>query len=333
MQLHTPKHSIIMPLVFLCNSIFFCAAAQKNNFYYNSNTGEQLGASLKLTAEIGDKKNPFNWRIGISAGAGAFLGHDWLYPSLNIDLTFYHGGIGSKWPGDKSGGKTDVEFNIAYTFTGGLQNRMYANSNLNPEIRNYPLYYYNTFHLPPLQNPFTWSLSWGGNAIFFLTRNETKFQQVGFINIHLDRAQIVYTNDGPPFFPPFGDRYDRLHTGSGFFSFHGNNNWAVNLVELGFNMFTGYSRNAYELSNKAGLIYIYYKDQEQHYYNKSHIYLNVGNTSQNWEVDMNFYNYPKMDIQHQIHQGLFYPLHMVPYEKYFSIGGTFLYNTTKIGLK
>lgn len=210
---------------------------------------------------------------------------------------------------------------------------MYANSRLHPSRINYPLYYLNTFNLPPLQNPFNWSFSWGGNVIFLFTRNENKFQQVGFLNLHLDRFQFSYTNDGPPFFPPFGDKYDRMHTGGGFISLHGNNDWPINLFEAGFNKFTGYSKNAYELSNQAGVIYLYYKDQKQQYYNKSHFYFQAANTTQRWGISVNLYNYPKWDIQHKIHQALFYPLHMVSYKKSFSIGGSFFYNGAKIGLK
>ncbi|MEO5681606.1 MAG: hypothetical protein ABIQ88_03135 [Chitinophagaceae bacterium] len=320
-------------MLLIAHILSFNTAAQKNNSYFYSNTGEQLGASIKLTAEIGNSKTSFSWRMGISGGAAAFLGRDWLYPSLHADLMLYHGGIGSNWPGIKSSCYADIELSVAYTFTIGLKNRLYTNSNLNPVVRHYPLYYLNTFNIPPLQNPFNYSVSWGGNAIYFFTRRENKFQQVGFANVHADRAQLSYTNDGPPFFPPFGDKFDRMHTGGGFISLHGNNDWPVNLFEIGFNKFTGYSKNTYELSNQAGIVYLYYNDQTQQYYNRSHIYSTIGNTAQNWALTLNRYNYPKWDIQHKIHQRLFYPLHIVPYKDYFSIGGSFLYTQSKIGLQ
>jgi Bacterial toxin 23 len=318
-------------------SLLCCSAvslfAQKSISYYSNPRGEQSGASIKMQAEIGDRKNPFNWRLGLCAGAGGYLGGNWLYPSINADIVLYHGGLGSKRPTYKTGPFADVEFNIAYTFTAGFSNRMKNTSKLNPMIRNYPLYYFNNFCTPSLQNPLNISASWGGNLIFFPTRCTTKFQQVGFLNIHVDRFQFSYTNDGPPFSLPFGDKFDRLHTGGGIISLHGNRNWAIDLFELGFNKFTGYSRNSYELSNQSGVIYLYYKDALQQAYNKANIYINVASARNNWGVTVSCYNSPKWDIQHIIHQTLFYPLHMVPHKKYFAVGGMFIYGAAKIGLQ
>jgi hypothetical protein len=311
------------------------ANGQKNNAYPYSTTGRQFGLSLKLQAEIGVKKNTHTWRAGLSAGAGSFLSGRWIYPSLHTDLMLYHGGIGSNWPHSRPDGYFKFELAIAYTVTVGAQNRLKTYSNLNPLKRHYPLYYLNTFNVPPLQNPFIYSASIGGNAIFFIGREKNNFQQVGMLNLHLDRVQLSYTNDGPPFFQPFGDKYDRLHTGGGWLSLHGNNNWPINLFEMGFNKFTGFNKNTYELSGQAGIIYLYYKDEEQQYYNRSHFYFNVANTTQRWGVNVNIYNNNRsiFDIQHMIHQSLFYPLHIVPYKSYVSVGASFYYNTTQIGLK
>ena len=227
----------------------------------------------------------------------------------------------------------DAEVNVAYTITAGFQNRMKQGYYLRPGIRNYPLYYFNTFTAQPLQNPYNWSASWGGNMIWFPTRCTDKFQQVGFLNIHLDRFQFSYINDGPPFRQPFGDRYDRFHTGGGFISFHGNDDWALNLVEIGYNKFTGYSKNAYQLSNKLGSGYLYYHDTDQQYYNKSRVYFNVANTAKHYGVNVNLYNFPDLDVQHRIHLGAAYPLHMVPYPKYVSLAGVFYFGESKIGLQ
>jgi hypothetical protein len=250
-----------------------------------------------------------------------------------MDLMLYHSGIGSSLPGNKSAHKIEAELNISYTVTAGLTDRLKAESRFNPSVRDYPLYYFNIFNKPALQNPFNWSASFGGNAIISFTRPINKFQQVGFLNLHLDRIQLSYTNDGPPFFPPFGDKYDRYYTGAGFISFHGNSSWPVNLVEFGFNKFTGYSKNAYELSNRAGVVYLYYKDEKQQFYNKSQFFFNVGSTTHKWEANLNLYNYQWLDIQHRIHQSLFYPLHMVSYKHYIAAGGSFIYSSTKIGIE
>lgn len=322
-------------LAILVSCIYSHGSSQQKYIYFNSTTAEQLGYALTIQAEIGSGNGDlFNWRIGLAAGAGAFLIKDILYPSLQTNFMLYHGGLGSSWPGEKSSRNYfDVELNIGYTLTAGFHNRMEYSSNLNPGKRNYPLFYFKNFTTPLLQNPYNYSLSWGGNAVFFFTGRKERFQQVGFVNLHVDRMQFSYSNDGPPFKPPFGDKFDRLHTGGGFITFHGNTNWDIDVLEIGFNKFTGYSKNTYELGNKVGTAYMYYSDEKQQFYNKSHIFLGAGNTSQGWTTALNFYNYTELDVQHMIHQSLFYPLHMVPYKGHISAAAAYYTNYLKTGLK
>jgi hypothetical protein len=317
----------------LCVQAWVAGSAQKNSSFEHSATAVQYGYALKASLEIGRKKNSTNWRLGVSLGTGAYLGANWLYPSLHTDFMLYHGGIGSARPGNKKAPGVSVECLIAYTFTAGFENRMREGHRLQPGKRNYPLYYFNNFTAAPLQNPMNYSLSYGGNVIFTPTRTTNKWQQVGFFNLHLDRMQLSYANDGPPFYPPFGDRYDRFHTGAGYLSLHGDDDWPVNLIEIGFNKFTGYSKNAYELSNKVGTNYIYYRDEEQQYYNKSRFYFTVANTAKQYGASFNLYNHPDWDVQHRIHLNMFYPFHMVPYHPANTVGGLFYYGQSKIGLQ
>jgi hypothetical protein len=322
--------------VMSCTCLFLisCLYAQVNAEYKSSASAVQYGYSIKAIAEFGTGKgNLFIWRLGLSGGIGAFLGQNWIYPSAHTDLMFYQGGLGSKWPGYKRK-QLDIELNLSYSVTFGAQNRMRAGHYLQPGRRNYPLYYFNNFNLPPLQNPFNYSASWGGNSIFHFRRAKgTRYQMVGMINLHADRFQVTYNNDGPPFFPPFGDKEDRLHTGSGFISMHGNDSWVINLIEIGFDKFTGYSKNGYRLGNKVGNGYIYHEDINEQYYNKSRVYINIANTAKNWGAAFNFYNVPWMDVQHKIHLNRFYTLHMVPYtwHQAVSVYGTCQY--VKIGLQ
>lgn len=320
---------VLLPAAFAWTCFSY---GQQNIELYHSSSAVQYGYALKAQAEIGGK-NWLTWRIGLSAGAGGFLGENWCYPSFHTDIMLYNGGIGSKKPGDRQDHGISIELLVAYTVTAGFTNRMNATHKLRPGQRNYPLYYFNTFTFQPLQNPYNWSLSWGGNIIFTPSRKKDKFQKVGFLNAHFDRVQISYANDGPPFFLPFGDKFDRFHTGGGFISLHGDDDWMLNLVEVGFNKFTGYSKNAYELSNKIGNGYIYYKDESQQYYNKSRFYFNFANTARRYGASLNIYNAPSLDIQHRIHLNSFYPLHMVPYKRHTAVGGIFYFNHSKIGLQ
>ena len=326
--------------------------AQNKLLTYESKSSLQYGFSVKLLVGIGvrmpEKKtngsNNFyseymNWRLAVSGGLGSFLGdRNWFYPSMNMDLMLYQGGIGSKWPGHKRNksafSQSDLEVVWSYTFTAGYNYRLRKNwFNRQGGWINMPLYYFNTFNHPSLQNPFEYSITTGGNMIWFPTRKTTRFQRVGFLNLHVNRFQFSYLNDGPPFKQPFGDEYDRLHTGGGYISYHGKQNDFINLVELGFDKFTGFSRNAYELGNRLGNGYVYHQDSAQQYYNKGRIYLNIASLKNNAGISISVNDYPKLDVQHLIHLSNKYPLHAVPNEKFISIAPIYYLTNTKIGLQ
>lgn len=305
--------------------------AQENASFTSHPHALQYGGALKLHAEFG-KREGFNFRLTLSGGIGTFAGKGWFYPSIQSDMMIYYGGLGSRWQGNRKK-KIDFEPLLSYTLTFGMQDRMKSGNRLRPGVRNYPLYYFNNWSLPALQNPFNWSASWGGNIIFLPTRPAHKKQLVGFLNLHLDRYQVSYLNDGPPFFPPFGDRFDRLHTGGAFFSFHGDDHWAVNLVEFGFNKFSGYSPYSYETTNKMGGSYVLYKDSSQYAYNKGNWHLQVANTVKNYGLSVINYNRTQWDVQHKIHFADYYPYHLVPYHENWSFGALGFYQQSRIGLQ
>ncbi len=317
-------------LVALCSAGF--ASAQDNAVYYRSTNAIQYGYSLKARLDYSNAER-LTFTLGVSGGIGSFVGKNWFYQAINSDVILYRGGIGSNRPGRKTGKWLDLETVISYTATAGLANRLRETSPARPGIRNYPLYYFNTRNLPALQNPYRWSITLGSNTIIFLTGPQYKKQQVGFLGLHLDRFQVGYINDGPPFFPPLADMKDRYHTGGIFGTFHGDDQWALNLVEVGFNKFTGYSPSSYELSNKLGSSYVFYRNRVENFYNKSNIYLNVGNTATNWGVSMIAYNFPRLDLQHRIHNNKYYPLHLVPYPKALAVGPIGYFQQIKIGLQ
>ena len=228
------------------------------------------------------------------------------------------------------------DFISAFTLTAGFTNHFSTDliDPLKEGEYNVPLYYFGDFTFPALQNPYRYSFSVGTNIIFTTDRNKTA-QRVGFFNVHLNHVQISYYNDGgTPFDDSYlGDGKDRYYTGGALFSYHGKPYTAINLIELSFHKFTGYTKNAFEVSNKLDLAYVNYKNKEEKYYNKSMWTLNISNPAKGFGINIHRYNYTKWDVQHLIHFSIFNSYHLVPYDDYFSVSGIYYHTNTNIGLK
>lgn len=248
----------------------------------------------------------------------------------------YNGGLGSKKRnGNKKPGIT-MDLINAFTLTTGVNNYLTSDS-IVPIIktnRNVPLYYFSNFTSPALQNPYDYSVSVGTNFIVSTDRLKSD-QRVGFINIHLHRLQVSYYNDGgSPFDESFlGDSKDRYYTGGTLFSYQGNARSDINFVELAFNKFTGYTKNAFEVSNKLDLAFVNYNNTEQKYYNKSVWSLTIANPEKGFGVNINRYNHTNWDVQHLIHFSIYNSYHLVPYDDYYSVSAVYYHNYTNIGLR
>jgi len=153
-----------------------------------------------------------------------------------------------------------VDFITAFTLTSGFNN--YFTSEHLADTVNWhlmPLYYFADFVNPALENPYNYSLSLGTNVIASTDKNKT-VQRIGFLNIHLESLQFSYYNDGgSPFDELYlGDSKDRYYTGGAMLSYSGLQKDFVNHIELSFHKFTGYTKNAFEVSNKLDLTYVNY---------------------------------------------------------------------------
>jgi hypothetical protein len=303
---------------------------------YESSGGNQRGYALKILINPYDKEGWVTFRVGISGGFAGFIGDGrFLYPSLNGDLMFFRGGIGSAFPGMKRFVKSlELEAIVAYTLTVGKEDRFMDNSKRGPDVVKYPLYYFTSLCYPSLQNPFEWSASFGGNVVFLPTRKtKPEVQFVGFANLHLQHVQLSYANDGPFFFKPFADMFDRYHTGDAFISYHANEGNLFTLFEVGYHKFTGFNNGAYELSNRLGYNFVSYDNEIENFYNKSLLSFVAGNPTNHWGASFGLLNQRTLDVQHRIHLGRQFPLHLVPYDDGISPGGAFYQSYSRIGIK
>lgn len=301
----------------------------------SKNYNLQYGLSVKAIVEfsLNDYRPKPVCHISGNLGIGSNYLTDWVYPTFNLEFDFYNGGMGSRNENSFLKSCWDLDIIAALTITSGINNHFKNPDKLNS--RNIPLYYFADFVYPALTNPFDYSFSLGTNIILTPTNKEKKNQRVGFLNMHLAPVQISYYNDGgfPMADTYLGDRKDRNYTGGGVLSFHGNQALPVNLIEISYQKFTGYTKNAFELSNALYLNFMNYHTPEQRNYNKSLWSLNIGNPHNGWNVKLNYYNKVSWDMQHFIHWGLFNTYHMVPYKAYWSISGGYVGASSKIGVK
>jgi hypothetical protein len=321
-----------MAVWFLCCVSYFTTGQTKTAFRPEQH-GFQYGFSFKTTIEAGALAKPsVNIRFSLNAGVASDFLARWIYPSLNTEFQFYNGGFGSRNNGGKSPFCLDII--TALTATAGIKNQHRPFNAADLASRNVPLYYFANFVHPALQNPFDYSLSAGTDFIFSSDSKKTS-QRVGFFNLHVGMMQLSYYNDGGwPFADIWlGDRRDRYYTGGGTLSYNGRRYTLLETVELGYHKYTGYSKSAFEFSNKMKLAYVNYKKDEQKFYNRSLWSLNIANPSKGFGMNLRTFNYVDQDIQHKIHWGLSDSYHMVPYKAQWVVNAGYYSAYNKTGLR
>lgn len=309
--------------------------AQEKLILKNSNSGLQYGFSIKALLEFSTVKKTQlpHFRLALAGGIGSSFIDNNIYPTLNAEVLLYNNGLGSSKPGNE---KPAIHLDVitAFTLTSGIKDLLKQGRRNLLLNRNVPLYYFSDFGRPALKNPFDYSVSIGTNFIFN-TDKEKKFQRTGFANFHFNRFQISYSNDGGvPFSDIYlGDRKDRYYTGSVLLSYHGKPFTAINLIELSYHKFTGYTQNSFEASNQFDFAFVNYKKEGQRFYNKSMFTLNIANPVKGYGVNFRLYNKTKWDIQHLIHWSIFNSYHLVPHKEHVSVNAGYYLSQTTIKLK
>jgi hypothetical protein len=307
----------------------------------------QYGVSARLVVDVPwftykgapsqpkEGKPPRLWyRLSITGGVSSNFAVTNIHPSLHGEFLIYNGGLGSQQPKYSKGSRVIMDFIWGMTMTAGFNNLLRDNDRGNMMHRNVPLYFFSNFAMPPLQNPFDCSVSIGTNLIFTTDWNRRN-QRVGFLNGHVGPAQISYYNDGgPPIYQAYlGDRRDRYYTGGLLLSYHAKKYNAINLVEVAFQKFTGYTNNAFEACNEMDFSFVNYKDTTQNAYNKSVWTFSVSNPEKFIGGYVALYNYDKLDIQHWLHRVGSHSYHTTPAAPFFSVGVSGFYSKPKTYLR
>lgn len=314
------KHRFI--LLFL----LFAKIISAQDIYHSDKL--QYGATLKASFFINNikigkdfKKNepPVSFRLSGNIGIGKSWLNENIYPTFNTEFQLYYSGLGSNsLPKTKRPLVLDVI--LAFTLTAGKE----GNDNYYSLT---PLRYFSDFAYPALKNPYQLSVSAGTNIVFSTDKNR-ETQRIGFLNGNVYGFQISYYNDGTPFPKPLADGEDRYYTGGGTLSFDKgipnsyHENQMINL-ELSYHRFTGFNKNAFDLSSIIGNSLVDYgKDQDQMSYNKN-VWRFNGFLRRNdlvFGLSLASNNTRKYDGQSFIHLIISDDsFHFLPYKRYFSI--------------
>jgi hypothetical protein len=191
----------------------------------------------------------------------------WLTPNLGLNCNVYQGTIGtSSLP--KYQNKIHVDL-IGSFFASVGQSRDDAYDF--QQIEGFVAYSSNV-----IENRYDhWSAMLGTSFIL----NKERPQHIGYIGLSAWDVSLVYYNDGGPIVKDIGlsGKNDRWWTGGLTLSVHPRN-WAYR-VKVNYNVFTGYNRDVFEVSNLLKLKRVMYKDEEQVFLNNGLLTVDVRHES------------------------------------------------------
>ncbi len=337
----------IIYFLFLFPCVLFGQQIDKAQFGFTIRATFEIPAYSDKILQKSENEPKFNFRISASAGVANRWVSDNLYPSVNLELQLYKGGIG----GAKRYYNLEKKDSITEKFSKKI-NTAFENSN--PKKVDFPLQldailaftltagfvndhpdhnsllrYFSDFATPSLRNPYSSSLSLGTNMVI-TTDSRRKFQRLGFFNLNVKGVQLSYYNDGGFGFRNInlGDKEDRFYTGGGSLSydFTDKNNWIT--IEVSAHKFTGNTKSAFEFSNETESKTVRYKDPSQYPYNKSVLRANfIYQNHHDFGFGFSFSAFNKFDIQHFIHRLTSDSYHIVLEKPYYYLEPYFLYHT------
>lgn len=267
-----------------------------------------------------------SFRLAIGGGVGVMLNNN-LMPHAQLALVAFQGGLGSSLSMAERN-KLVLETNLTVGFTGGGKRAV--------DGFRRPLYTFGKFVPTPLYNPFNGYGTLATTQVFRLSKFGTpnalgKYrysQKIGSVTVGGAGFDINYYNDGTPFhWMGLGDGKDRYWTGGGFVSFHlpnyhdnavGN---PVRNVIIGFDRFTGFTPDAFEVADQLGLGFVPYKDVRQAFFNKGRLFAGIELAHHpGAAVYAQFLDNDKLDVQNVIHALIKAPRHLTTHQAHFAIG-------------
>jgi hypothetical protein len=123
--------------------------------------------------------------------------------------------------------------------------------------------YLRTFNNTPAYNMKLYHEDAAITSMTLIFNNHKRHQVINSITLSTRQVSINYYNDSGPIVEwlPLSDKYDRYWTGGIEFLGHLENGY--NVIELGFDQFTGYSPLMYEFSSILGLSITEYKSDKK----------------------------------------------------------------------
>lgn len=301
--------------------VFHLPASGQDTFVDNRfNYGVSIDAKLELVCRYGYLTN---FRLGISGGSGYYI-NEHVMPFSQVGISFFQGGIGSSISVSQRN-KFNVEIYSSTGIVGGWQSKW--------DIPR-PLYTLGKFASTPIQLPYSFYLNLATTFVQRISKNSGSktfkhgrfSQRVGSGVLGVGPVEINYYNDGMPYhFLGLGDNKDRFYTGGGFINITPNYNCkygtkVINDFYAGFDRFTGYFPESFELAYALHLNEVPYRDLDQAYYNKGRFFIGSSfNQVKGLNTVISINDHDGFDVQNWIHNGRQQPFHKTLHKTNFGI--------------
>ncbi|MBK9960784.1 MAG: hypothetical protein IPP06_05475 [Saprospiraceae bacterium] len=224
-----------------------------------------------------------------------------ILPGTNISLIAFSNMIGSEVLNENENPLRNERFNLDFAISPILSFGWGLNEN---EIVRFA--YLNSENEMPLINPFSNSINFTSS---FIINSKGRNQQTGGIGFKFNRFYFDYFNDGSFFIGDngLGDDYDRYWTGGariGVIIKNPNPKGVIDTflnIYSNYRVYTGFSKNAYELSHDLLLKYATGKNPFQYLLNSGELKFGL-QLNRNTQIECGFQSRSLLLGQNQIHR-------------------------------